>query len=375
MHLAGADNFRRQWIYTMNQDVNPHLLLDNLATAVLVLDDSLLVRYLNPSAETLLAASAGRLRGTSAAVFFSGNESRLDALYAALRDGTAFTERKAALSLQDQSQAIVDYSVTPVRSGQRQLLLIELQPMDRIMRIDREEALISAHDTSRNLVRGLAHEIKNPLGGIHGAAQLLAAELNSEELQEYTAIITTEVERLRNLVDRLLGPNKPSVFAAVNIHEVTEHVAALIEAETRDELPIIRDYDPSIPELKGDREQLIQAVLNVTRNAMQSLTAAGMIGRGGCIRLRTRIQRHFTIGKDHHRVVCRLDIIDNGPGIPPEIVNRVFYPMISGRAEGSGLGLPIAQTAISLHRGLIECDSRQGYTQFSIYLPIDNDHE
>jgi len=183
------------------------------------------------------------------------------------------------------------------------------------------------------------------------------------------------VERLRKLVDRLLGPNKPAKFAPVNIHEVTEHVAMLIEAETQGELPIVRDYDPSIPELAGDKEQLIQATLNVMRNAMQSLKAAGIIGRGGVIRLRTRIQRHFTIGKDHHKVVCRLDIIDNGPGIPADISERIFYPMISGRAEGSGLGLPIAQSAINLHRGLIECDSRQGYTQFSIYLPIDCDHD
>lgn len=359
----------------MNQDVNAHLLLDSLTTAVVVLDDSLLIRYLNPSAETLLAASAARLCGTSAATFFSGMENRLDALYNALKDGAPFTERKAALSLPDQSQVVVDYSVTPLVTATGKVLLIEMQAMERIMRIDREEALISAHDTSRNLIRGLAHEIKNPLGGIQGAAQLLAAELDSEDLHEYTAIITTEVERLRKLVDRLLGPNKPAVFAPVNIHEVTEHVAALIEAETRDELPIIRDYDPSIPEIQGDREQLIQAVLNVARNAMQSLKGAGMIGRGGCIRLRTRIQRHFTIGKENHRVVCRLDIIDNGPGIPADITHRIFYPMISGRPEGSGLGLPIAQSAISLHRGLIECDSRQGHTQFSIFLPIDNDHE
>lgn len=359
----------------MNQDVNAHLLLDSLSTVVLVLDDSLLIQYLNPAAEALFAASAARLCGASAASLFSGVENRIDALYHALKLGNPYTERKASLSLPDQSQVVVDYHVTPYSAKGAKFLLIEMQPMDRIMRIDREEALISAHDTSRNLIRGLAHEIKNPLGGIQGAAQLLAAELDSPELQEYTGIITTEVERLRKLVDRLLGPNKPAIFAAVNIHEVTEHVAMLIEAETQGELPIVRDYDPSIPEFEGDKEQLIQAVLNVMRNAMQSLKAAGMIGRGGVLRLRTRIQRHFTIGKDHHKVVCRLDIIDNGPGIPADISERIFYPMISGRPEGSGLGLPIAQSAVSLHRGLIECDSRQGYTRFSIYLPIDCDHD
>lgn len=360
----------------MKRGVNAYLLLDSLATAVLVLDESLLILYLNPAAETLLAASAARLSGTSAAPFFSTAENRIDALYSALRDGAAFTERKATLTIQDQSEIIVDYSVTPIKVSQRPCLLVELQPMDRIMRIDREEALLSAHDTSRNLIRGLAHEIKNPLGGIQGAAQLLDAELDKEELHEYTAVIITEVERLRNLVDRLLGPNRPAVFARVNIHRVTEYVATLIEAECRD-LPIIRDYDPSIPELMGDREQLIQAVLNVTRNALQSLKSAGLIGPncGGWIRMRTRIQRNVTIGKNHHRTACRLDIIDNGPGVPADISNRIFYPMISGRPEGSGLGLPIAQAAINLHRGMIECDSQPGHTQFSIFLPFDNDHE
>lgn len=361
----------------MKQDIFEHGLLDSLSTAVLVLDPSLLIVYLNSAAETLLAASASRIVGTSAVHLLSGSEHHSDALAAALNDGNPYTVRKTPLSLPDQTQVVVDYTVTPVTllPTPGKALLIEIQPMERIMRIDREEALISAHDTSRNLIRGLAHEIKNPLGGIQGAAQLLAAELDDRELREYTSIITYEVERLRKLVDRLLGPNKPAQFQPVNIHEVTEHVAALIEAETRDELPIIRDYDPSIPEIHGDREQLIQAVLNVTRNAMQSLKGASMIGHGGCIRLRTRIQRHFTIGRDHHRVVCRLDIIDNGPGIPPEISQRIFYPMISGRPEGSGLGLPIAQSAIALHRGLIECDSHQGHTQFSIFLPIDSAYE
>lgn len=361
----------------MKPDNFKHSLLDSLSTAVLVLDGDLNIAYINSAAETLLATSANRIIGTSAVHLLSGGEHHSDALAAALSDGNPYTVRKTPLSLPDQSQVIVDYTVTPVALPPPlgTTLLIEIQPMERIMRIDREEALISAHDTSRNLIRGLAHEIKNPLGGIQGAAQLLAAELGDKELREYTTIITYEVERLRKLVDRLLGPNKPARFQPVNIHEITEHVAALIEAETRDELPIIRDYDPSIPDIHGDREQLIQAVLNVARNAMQSLKGAGLVGRGGCIRLRTRIQRHFTIGRDHHRVVCRLDIVDNGPGIPAEIGHRIFYPMISGRPEGSGLGLPIAQSAIAVHRGLIECDSHPGHTQFSIFLPIDSAHE
>lgn len=362
---------------TATSDPMEQMLLDNLSTSVLLLNSALEIIYLNASAESLLAISANRICGASAESFFAGSDIQTGALRRAMNTGRAFTERKATVFLPDQSQIIVDYSVTPILRDNQRMLLIELQGMDRILRINREEALINAHKTSKNLIKGLAHEIKNPLGGIRGAAQLLAAELESTdpELREYLDIITSEAERLSKLVDRMLGPNKPSRMAAVNIHAVTEQVAALVKAETRGELPIIRDYDPSIPDIIGDKEQLIQAVLNVARNAMQSLAAAEMIGKGGTLRLRTRIQRHFTIGKKHHRVVCRLDIIDNGPGIPGEIAERIFYPMISGRAEGTGLGLSITQSAINLHDGLIECDSRRGHTQFIIYLPVESDYE
>lgn len=352
-------------------------LVDNLSTAVLLLNDKLVITYLNPAAETLLAASANRACGSPAEIFFAGSDMHMGLIRKALDNGRPFTERKVSIFLSDQSQIFVDYTVTPLLQEDKRVLIIEMQGMDRIMRINKEEAMLSAHKTSKNLIRGLAHEVKNPLGGIRGAAQLLAAELEGSdpELHEYTDIITSEVERLSNLVDRMLGPNKPGRRAAVNIHAVTEQVAALVKAETQGELPIFRDYDPSIPDLLGDKEQLIQAVLNVVRNAMQSLKSAGMIGKGGAIRLRTRIQRHFTIGKQYHRVVCRLDIIDNGPGIPADIAERIFYPMISGRPDGTGLGLSITQSAINLHRGLIECDSRYGHTQFTIYLPLESDHE
>lgn len=353
------------------------LMLDNLNTSVLLLDDNLVITYLNASAESLLSSSANRICGLSAEHFFAGSEMDMDTLHKAINSGREFTERKVAVFLPDQTQIVVDYSVTPIQTTSGPMLIVEMHGMDRIMRINKEEAMISAHKTSKNLIRGLAHEIKNPLGGIRGAAQLLATELesNDPELKEYTDIIASETERLSKLVDRMLGPNKPGRMAPVSIHAVTEQVATLVRAETQGELPIIRDYDPSIPDILGDKEQLIQAVLNVVRNAMQSLGAAGMIGKGGVIKLRTRIQRHFTIGKNHHRVVCRLDIIDNGPGIPGDIADRIFYPMISGRAEGTGLGLSITQSAINLHHGLIECDSRRGYTEFSIYLPLESHYE
>lgn len=350
------------------------MILDNLSTSVLVINNELVITYLNPSAENLLAVSANRICGSSAEFFFANSEINWKALHRALLHGRPFTERKVAIMLPDQSQIIVDYSVTPAQLSSGRAILVEFQAMDRIMRINKEEAMISAHMTSKNLIRGLAHEVKNPLGGIRGAAQLLAAELdnNDPELKEYTDIITTEVERLSKLVDSMLGPNKPGRMTHLNIHAVTEQVATLVKAETQGKLEIVRDYDPSIPEIYGDKEQLIQAVLNVVRNALQALQGVEMLDKGGSIILRTRIQPHFTIGQRVHRMVCKLEIIDNGPGIPADIAERIFYPMISGRAEGTGLGLSITQTAVNLHHGLIEFDSVKGQTKFTIYLPIES---
>lgn len=354
----------------MIYDNTSQLILDNLNTVVLLLGEDLKITYLNPAAENLLAVSAPRLLGLDATSLFAESASRRQVFEESLVNNHPFTERKAKLVLPDFSEITVDYSATPLKLSPEAQLLLELQPMDRTLRIDREEALISAHDTSRNLVRGLAHEIKNPLGGIRGASQLLAQELDRSELVEYTDVIIAEAERLRELVDRLLGPAFPGKRSPVNIHEVTEYVAKIVQAETNFKLIVTKDYDPSIPNIIGDREQLIQATLNLVRNAMQALESVDKISNGGKILLRTRIINHFTIGKEQHRVVCRLDIVDNGPGIPADFADRIFYPMISGRAGGSGLGLPIAQSAINQHHGLIECESHEGETRFSIFLPL-----
>ncbi len=354
----------------MKYESTQQLVLDNLNTVVLMLGTHLEITYLNPAAENLLAASTQRLLGLKASLLFVDPEEKHASFTAALKENRPYTERKARLVMPDQSKVTVDYSLTPLHLSAEAGLLLEMQPMDRTIRIDKEEALISAHDTSRNLVRGLAHEIKNPLGGIRGASQLLAQELGESELAEYTDVIIAEAERLRKLVDRLLGPTVIGTAAPVNIHDVTEHVAKLVAAETSRKLVIHKDYDPSIPELIGHREQLIQAVLNLVRNAMQALDSVGLVGHGGEIRLRTRVVNHFTIGKHQHRVVCRLDIIDNGPGIPGELADRIFFPMITSRSTGSGLGLPLAQSAINQHQGLIECDSQPGETRFSVFLPL-----
>jgi two-component system nitrogen regulation sensor histidine kinase GlnL len=265
----------------------------------------------------------------------------------------------------------VDVIVTPITNSEGAFsLLVELMAVDRLLKISRDESLLQAQETSRAVIRGLAHEIKNPLGGVRGAAQLLARELPNDELAEYTRIIIREADRLRDLVDRMLGPNRQLDRQSLNIHEILEHVRNLITAESDNCVTIIRDYDPSLPEFPCDRAQLIQAVLNIMRNALQAAADTNECE----ILLRTRSQRQFSVGAQLHRLVCRVDIIDNGPGIPAELLPAVFAPMVTGRADGTGLGLSIAQSIIHLHGGVLECESRPGETRFTFYLPMESHH-
>ena len=357
----------------MGSDKLHSLLLDNLNASVLLIDQELSVVYVNSAAESLLQIGSSRLIGSKISNLFSDHHTCEDTLKDALLSGNPHTRRHEQLKIM-ASEGItqVDYTITPVKFDGLERLLMEMQPIDRFLKINREEALLSVHDTSKSLIRGLAHEIKNPLGGIRGAAQLLDREITDRgfdgEVSEFCSIIIKETDRLRNLVDRLLGPNELPQYQQLNIHEVTEHVASLLEAEVQESLNVSRDYDPSIPEFTGDRAQLIQAVLNVARNAMQAVIESG--ADKPSVIFKTRVQRSFTIAGQRHRVVCRIDIIDNGPGIQKDIAERIFFPMISGRSNGSGLGLTIAQTAINSHQGIIECYSKPGDTIFSIYLPI-----
>lgn len=345
-------------------------LLDSLSTAIVLVDGDLLLRHMNPAAEALLAMSCESNTGEPITYFFHESDETERQLKLAASQANHYTKRHAEWHLLSGGHITVDYTVTPF--GDHDGLIIEIQPIDRLLRISREEMLTSSHETTRNLIRGMAHEIKNPLGGIRGAAQLLARELPSSGLTEYTNIIIDEADRLRNLVDRMLGPNQVPQWQSLNIHEAIERVANIIKAESSDALKIVRDYDPSIPNLQGDKEMLIQALLNIVRNAMQALLEANV--KNGVIQLRTRIQRQYTIGRKHHSLVCRIDVIDNGPGIPPDIIENIFYPMITGRAEGTGLGLTISQHLIHQHHGLIECHSEPGNTRFSLYLPMETRH-
>ena len=253
-------------------------------------------------------------------------------------------------------------------SGER--MLVELLEVEQQTRQDRDERALGQVQANKELIRNLAHEIKNPLGGIRGAAQLLALEIDSRELSEYTDVIIHEADRLQALVDRLLAPHrKPHVVSDVNIHEVCERVRSLILAEHGRGLVVQRDYDISIPDFRGDREQLIQAVLNIAQNAAQAL--AGRIAAGDArLLLRTRVARQVTIGKQRYRLALELHVEDNGPGVAEDIRDRIFYPLVSGREGGSGLGLTLAQTFVQQHQGMIECDSVPGRTVFRIVIPL-----
>jgi two-component system nitrogen regulation sensor histidine kinase GlnL len=351
-------------------DALHRLLLDNLTTATLLLNDDLRLEYMNPAAEMLLAVSGQRSHGQFISELFTESADALSALRQAVEQAHPFNKREAVLTAVTGQTLTVDYAVTPILSRGETLLLLEVHPRDRLLRITKEEAQLSKQETTKMLVRGLAHEIKNPLGGIRGAAQLLARELPNEELKDYTNVIIEEADRLRNLVDRMLGSNKLPSLAMTNVHEVLERVGSLVEAESQGGIILVRDYDPSIPDVLIDREQMIQAVLNIVRNAMQAVGSQNEM-RLGRITLRTRTLRQFTIGHIRHRLVARLQIIDNGPGIPAELQETIFYPMVSGRADGTGLGLAITQNIISQHQGLIECESHPGHTVFSIFLPLE----
>lgn len=345
-------------------------LLEYLNTGILLLDVDLSVIYMNPAAEVLLQVSGRRGIGENFCDLAWESEADRKALQGSINTGYTFTKRETEVILHNVQSITVDYSVSPIvhPESRTPCLLIEIQGRDRLLRISREEQILAKQETTRELVRGMAHEIKNPLGGIRGAAQLLSRALPDASLDEYTNIIIEEADRLRDLVDRLLGSHQLPKQEATNIHEVLERVCQLIEVEQLGNINIIRDYDPSIPEFIGDKSQLIQATLNLCRNAVQAMLEANI--EHPALTLRTRTKSQFTIGHQRHRLVAHICIKDNGPGIPENLKDKLFFPMVSGRAEGTGLGLSIAQSLINQHNGIIEYESEAGRTEFSIYLPL-----
>ncbi|MCK5363614.1 MAG: PAS domain-containing protein [Gammaproteobacteria bacterium] len=341
-------------------------IIDNLTTAVLLIGTDLRVLAMNPAAEELLDVSANQVLGTSAERLLPETALFAAALGRAVTSGAPFTEREMRLTLPAQT-ITVDCSVTPIgESRDDARLLVELVAVDRHRRITRDEQGVARNASVRALMRGLAHEIRNPLGGLRGAAQLLERELADDALKEYTQIIVHEADRLQNLLDRMLGPRGVPNKRSINIHEVTERVRALLRAEAPPGVHVTRDYDPSIPPVHADPELLIQATLNVARNAVQALDGSG------ALQLRTRIQRRFTIGQTCHRLVVRIEVQDDGPGVPDELREHVFFPLVTGRSDGTGLGLSIAQSLLHQHDGLIEFASVPGDTIFSLILPVEN---
>ncbi len=341
---------------------------DQLATLLAVVLPSGEVRFANAALEDALGISRRLVQGASLAPYFLEPMAFLKAIQGVSSDIFAVLRYDAHLRRPIQEPVPVHVIITPDEGHAS--LLVEMIPIEQQVRQDREERYIDQAQANKELIRNLAHEIKNPLGGIRGAAQLLQMEIDNRDLAEYTQVIIHEADRLQLLVDRLLAPHRrPHVAGDVNIHEVCERVRSLVLAEFPKGLKVVRDYDTSIPLLRGDREQLIQAVLNIVHNAAQALVQEREQGRAEII-LRTRVARQVTLGKQRYRLALELHVVDNGPGIPQDIQDRLFFPLVSGRDGGSGLGLNLAQTFIQQHQGLIEFDSEPGRTDFKILIPL-----
>lgn len=340
-------------------------MLDNMVTGIILLDCEQHIQYVNLAAEQLLGQSKRRLLDHSFRQLIKHTTLNLDNLSQVLEHGQSFTDNEVTLVVDDKP-SIVEFSATRIVNQEQPLLLLELKAIDQQKKISQEVQQYVQQQAAKELVRGLAHEIKNPLGGLRGAAQLLERELPNEDLKEFTTIIIEQADRLRNLVDRLLGPQRLSEHCLGNIHSVLEKVRQLVELELPEGISIERDYDPSIPDFEIDYEQLQQAFLNIVKNALQALLPRG----SGTIKLVTRTAHQINIAGQRYRLVAEIRIIDDGPGIPEEIKDTLFYPMVTSRDGGTGLGLSISQNLINQHKGRIDCVSWPGHTEFIIHLPL-----
>lgn len=344
----------------------PADLIGALTTGIVMLDSDLCVVYANVAAQDLLAVSVNQARGKPFLSLVLEADSLGVLMRRSVETGETLSERE--LSVQTgplgREHRVVDVTMTPLDSEfDRKYLLLEIADATQRQRITRENELISRLDSSRQMVRQLAHEIKNPLGGLRGAAQLLERELH-EHLREYTGVIISEADRLTALVDSMIGPARAPQKALINVHELCEHVYRLLRSEARGGVLVERDYDPSLPNAEVDANQIIQALLNVGRNALLA------IGERGRIVIRTRIAANVNIGATRHKLAASLQVEDNGPGVPPEIADTIFFPLVTGRANGTGLGLAVSQDLVTRHGGLIEFESKPGRTVFTILLPL-----
>ncbi len=341
---------------------SPFKGLDLLSSAVVLLDGQLHVQYLNPAAENLFAMSSKQAQGRALSFLLGEPPVLFTALNNALRNNWSYTGHNIAVQRPGSEKLSLDCTVTPAEDEFIRVLM-EFRPIDQQLKVAREERLLEQQQANRELIRNLAHEIKNPLGGIRGSAQLLEHELNNPQLREYTEVIIKESDRLQDLMNRLLTSHRLIQPAPVNIHEILERVRRLILAEFG-QVRVHRDYDTSLPDMHGDREQLIQTILNIARNAAQAMSGEGDIT------FRTRARRQVTLAKQRYRLALEIQIVDNGPGIPDDIRDRIFYPLVTGRDGGSGLGLTLAQSFIQQHQGSIAVESHPGHTSFTLLLPF-----
>ena len=336
-------------------------ILNSLINSVLLLDDDLAVHYANPAAQQLLAQSSRKLFGTPLPELVGYFSLNIELMRESLTAGQGFTDSEVTLVVDGRAH-VLSLTAQMLPEG---FILVELAPMDNQRKLSQEQLQHAQQVAARDLIRGLAHEIKNPLGGLRGAAQLLSRALPDPALLEYTKVIIEQADRLRNLVDRLLGPQRPSQHVTQSIHQVAERVCQLVSMEKPDNVQLVRDYDPSLPELAHDPDQIEQILLNITRNALQALGE-----EGGTITLRTRTAFQITLHGVRYRLAARIDIEDDGPGVPAHLQDTLFYPVVSGREGGTGLGLSIARSLIDQHSGKVEFNSWPGHTEFSVFLPI-----
>lgn len=338
-------------------------IFDNVVSSIFLLDQQLCVHHNNPAAEQLLKLSSKRMAGSHLNTLFHHLSSNTQLFSQVFETDQGFTDNLATLICVDGRSVTIDLSVSPIEVEQQHLLLVEIRQVDQQQRISQEMQQLTQQQLAKNLVKGLAHEIKNPLGGLRGAAQLLHRQLD-ESNQEYTQMIMEQADRLNNLVERLLGPNTHHQHQLHNIHQVLEKIIQLVSIELPKDIHIERDYDPSIPDISIDDEQIQQALLNIIQNAIQAM------GDSGHLTIMSRVTSQVTINGKRHRLAIEIKIIDNGPGIAPHLHNTLFYPMITGRAQGTGLGLSIAQTLVQQHNGRIDFKSRPGFTEFTVSLPV-----
>lgn len=345
------------------------LFLNSIRTALVLIDENFEISFVNDAALNLLETGKSQMKERPFNDFFLADSFNSEQLTQALLTGEEFSESSVQLCFVDGRSFVVDINANIIKANDKRQALLEIIPVDKQRKISQESQQYAQQLAARELIRGLAHEIKNPLGGIRGAAQLLEKELPNPEHKEFTEMIISQSDRLRGLVDKLLGPNSLPQKSEFNIHKIIDKVGVLVSADVSFSIQIERDYDPSIPDIFADSDMLEQAILNITRNASQALQSTDI--EHPTITFKTRIERQCVIKGVRHALCAKISIVDNGPGIPNEIRDTLFYPMVSSKANGNGLGLSIAQTLTDHHNGKIDLESFPGYTDFSLYIPLN----